>query len=192
MADDVTEVPVSKERVDTCLRSATFWVNELPKYADRQQGKADWWAIASGALASFAGLAIFPAITDTSTDLQKAFVSIFAFAAAICALVPRVMNYAELAGQARELTSRYGGVVGDLLDLAKADPFQAEPARPVVDAFEAIKEKKDGLRGLPNRQAAEVERMDAEMKVLEAESRLAAARAKAHATPRPTEGTGTT
>lgn len=63
MADGVTEVSVSKERVETFLRSAAFWVNELPKCEDRQQGKADWWAIASGALAAFTGHAVFPAIT---------------------------------------------------------------------------------------------------------------------------------
>src|SRR6266508_2572048 len=88
------------------------------------------------------------------------------------------MNYSELAGKARELTSRYGGVVGDLLDLAKAEPFQAEPARPVVEAFEAIKEKKDGLRGLPDRATAEIARTEAQMKVLEAQARLDAAKAK--------------
>ncbi len=174
------DVAVSRERVEGCLRSATFWVTELPKYADRQQRKADWWAIVSGALAAFTGLAIFPAITDASTDLEKAFVAVFAFAAAICALVPRVMNYAELAGQARELTSRYGGVVGDLLDLAKskADPFPSDAARPVVEAFEAIKEKKDGLRGLPDRATAEIARIEAEMRVLEAHARLDAAKSR--------------
>lgn len=177
--NDVPQVPISKERVEGCLRSATFWVNELPKYADRQQRKADAWAIASGILASITGLAIFPILTDTSTDLQKAIISGIAFGAAICALVPRIMNYAELAGQARELASRYGGVVGDLLDLVKADPFNGEAAQPAVDAFEATKEKKDGLRGLPDRATVEVKRMQAEEKVIEAQAHLDATKAKA-------------
>ena len=30
--DDIALAPVSKARVDGCLRSATFWVGELPKY----------------------------------------------------------------------------------------------------------------------------------------------------------------
>jgi hypothetical protein len=189
MADGETiQAPVSRDRVEGCLRSATFWVNELPRYADQQQRKADWWAIVSGTLAAFTGLAIFPLITATSTDLQKAFVSVFALAAAVCALVPRVMNYAELAGQARELTSRYGGVVGDLLDLAKADPFQSEAARPVVEAFESVKEKKDGLRGLPDRAAAEIVRLDKERKVIDARSRLDAAKARASSGASPTGG----
>jgi hypothetical protein len=180
MADEaLAVVPVSKERVESCLRSATFWVAALPRYADRQQRKADVWAITSGGLAAFTGLAIFPAINDTSTDLQKAFVSLFAFAAAICALVPRVMNYAEMAGQARELSSRYGGVVGDLVDLARAKTFSPEAARPVVEAFESIKEKKDGLRGLPDRSTVEVARIEGEIKVLAAQARLDAAKAAA-------------
>jgi hypothetical protein len=178
VADEVPIAPVSKDRVENCLRSATFWVNELPKYADRQQAKADWWAIVAGGLAAFTGLAIFPVITDSSTDLAKGFVALFAFAAAICALVPRVMNYAESAGQARELTSRYGGIVGDLLDLAKANPFLPEAARPVVEAFESIKEKKDGLRRLPDRADAEASRYIKEVKVLEAKKRLDEAKAK--------------
>jgi hypothetical protein len=192
MADnDVPQVPISKERVEGCLRSATFWVNELPKYADRQQRKADAWAIASGILASITGLAIFPVLTDTSTDLQKAIISFIAFAAAICALVPRIMNYAELAGQARELTSRYGGVVGDLLDLVEADPFNGEAARPAVEAFESTKEKKDGLRGLPDRATVEVKRMQAEEKVVEAKARLDATKARAGVKDKPNQGANT-
>jgi hypothetical protein len=89
------------------------------------------------------------------------------------------MNYSELAGQARELSSRYGGVVGDLLDLARAEPYRPEPARPVIEEFEAIKEKKDTLRGLPDRATVEIARIEAEMKVLQAQARLEAARSEA-------------
>jgi hypothetical protein len=180
MADeDQGAVPVSRERIKTCLSSATFWVVALPKYADRQQRKADLWAIAAGVLAAFTGLAIFPVLTDTSTDLEKAFISLIAFAAAICALVPRIMNYAEFAGQARELSSRYGGVVGDLTDLAQAKSYDSETARSVVEAFEAVKENKDALRGLPDRASEEIARIEADLKVLEAQARLDAAKAAA-------------
>jgi hypothetical protein len=170
-------VPVSRERVENCLKSATFWVRELPRYADRKQAWADAWGILSGVLAAVTGLAIFPAITDASTDWDKALVSMFAFGASICALMPRIKNYAELAGQARELTSRYGGVVGDLLDLSKANPFPAEAAQTVIEEFEAIKEKKDSLRGLPDRDAIELRRVETERRLVEAEAALAAAKA---------------
>ena len=157
---DSSALPVSSERVRNCLKSATFWVNELPRYADRQQRLADGWAIAAGILAALTSLAIFPVLTDTSTDLEKAIVSTIAFLAAICALIPRVRNYAELAGQARELSSRYGAIVGDLLDLAKAEPMPQPAARAIVDEFEGIKERKDALRGLPDRIKVEIRRAE--------------------------------
>lgn len=163
-------VPVSRERVENCLKSATFWVRELPRYADRKQAWADAWAILSGVLAAVTGLAIFPAITDTSTDWDKALVSAFAFGASICALMPRVKNYAEFAGQARELTSRYGGVVGDLLDLSKVNPFPADAARATIEEFEAIKEKKDSLRGLPDKERIEITLADLRRRVADAEA----------------------
>ena len=167
--------PVSRERVQNCLTSATFWVRELPRYADRQQRLADGWALASGALAAATGLAIFPILTDASSDFEKLLVSAAAFLAAIFALIPRVKNYAELAGQARELTSRYGGIVGDLLDLTKVQPFPAQAALPVVTEFEVIKQKKDGLRGLPDRERIEIKLAELRRQLAEAEAQAAKA-----------------
>jgi hypothetical protein len=103
-------VPVSAERIRNCLRSASFWVNELPRYADRQQQRADSWAILAGVLASLTSLAIFPVLTETTTPLAKAIVSAVALLAAICALIPRVKNYAELAGQARAVVTEFGTI----------------------------------------------------------------------------------
>lgn len=160
-----SEAPISKERVEKCLSSAEFWVDELPRYADRQQQRADSWAIAAGALAALTGLAIFPVASDASSFLVKAIVSLVAFMAAVCALIPRVKNYAELAGQARELQSRYGSVVGKLLDLTKANPLPQEPARTVVGEFESIKQKKDALRGLPDRTQVELRQAGAKARL---------------------------
>jgi hypothetical protein len=171
----IPAAPVSIERVRDCLKSATFWVRELPRYADRQQRLADRWAIAAGLLAAGTSLSIFPVLTDTATFEQKAIVSGAAFIAAVCALIPRVKNYAELAGQAQELSSRYGGIVGDLLDLSKASPFPADAARPVVTEFEAIKAQKDGLRGLPDRDAIELRRAETATRLAAAEQRRAEA-----------------
>jgi hypothetical protein len=154
MTDRQTEaqvVPISRKRVRECEESAHFWVRELPRYADRKQLWADSWSIAAGVLAALTSLSIFPVLSDDATDWQRFLVAAAAFAAAICALIPRVKNYAELAGQARELSSRYGGVIGDLMDLAEANPFPAEAARAVIDDFESIKARKDSLRGLPDR-----------------------------------------
>ena len=175
---DAVDIPITSDRVERCLTSATFWVRELPKYADRQQRLADGWALASGALAAATGLSIFPVLTDAASDLDKLLVSLAAFLAAIFALVPRVKNYAEHAGQARELTSRYGGVVGDLLDLSKAQPKPADAAaRAIVTEFETIKEKKDGLRGLPDRDAVELRRAEMKRKLSETRARTRNAQA---------------
>lgn len=144
--------PISRNRVVRCRESAEYWVRELPRYADRKQFWADFWSLAAGILAALTSLSIFPVLNDQAPDWQKGVVAIAAFAAAICALFPRVKNYGELAGQARELSSRYGGVVGDLVDLEAANPFPADAARAIVDEFESIKAKKDGLRGMPDRQ----------------------------------------
>ena len=175
-------VPVTHERIEGCLRSAVFWVNELPRYADRQQRLADAEAIAAGILASVTSLAIFPVLGPQSGVPEKVAISAFALAAAICALVPRVKNYAELAGQARELSSRYGGVTGDLLDLSKAVTIDQDAARALVTEFGSIKEKKDGLRGLPDRETVEIRRADMARKASEARLRAAqAAKAEADA-----------
>jgi len=179
MTDPVEEthgVPVSKDRIAVCLASATFWTRELPIYADGRQRWADAWAIAAGILAAATSLAIFPVLGDDSSDLEKVVVSVVAFAAAICALIPRIRNYGELAGQARELASRYGSLEGDLLDLSKADPVDQERARTIVTEFQAAKEKKDSLRGLPDRTKVELRRIDGQKRLAAARKGLAEAK----------------
>lgn len=147
-----TDLPVSRARVHACLASAILWVDELPKYANYQQSKADWWAISAGIVATVTGLAVFPVITDESSEMQKFVVALFAFSAGLCALVPRIKNYAEMAGQARELSAAYGPLVGRLLDgLAAMDAGTADQnaLRKTVSDFELAKAKKDTLRYLP-------------------------------------------
>ena len=90
-------------------------------------------------------------------------------------------NYAELAGHARELSSRYGGIVGDLLDLAKASPFPSGAALAIVTEFEVIKEKKDGLRGLPDRAEVEIRRAEMDRRLAEARARANEANVKVKA-----------
>jgi len=160
MASD-TESAVSEERLRICRSSAEFWVNALPRYADRNQRLADRFAIASGTVSALTGLSIWSSLTHTSSYWSKAIVSAAALIAAMLALVPRIKNYADNAGQARELSSRYGNVLGKLIDLtapvsgdshvmgaAVTDP---EVVRSVIAEFQATKEKKDALRNLPDR-----------------------------------------
>ncbi|MDF2093528.1 hypothetical protein P0Y31_14340 [Knoellia sp. 3-2P3] len=173
-------VPVSRHRLQVCLRSTDFWVEELPRYADRKQKAADFWALLSGVIAALTGLAIWPVVNSESGAGAKALVSVAALIAAVCALVPRVMSYGELAGQARELSSRYGELKGSLIDLVEMPVVDQGAAHDVVARFQGAKEKKDSLRGLPDRvalqqQAAMQQRRDAEAR-LRAEGRVKAAK----------------
>ena len=168
-----TGIPVSSERVVLCQRSAIFWVDELPRYADRQQRAADTWAIAAGVLAALTSLSIWPVLGQDSSPFAKFIISAVALLAAICALVPRVKNYGELAGQARELSSQYGSLVGDLTDLANMKPLDQQLAQALIARFQSTKEKKDALRGLPDRARVEIELADMTVKVEQAKTRLA-------------------
>jgi hypothetical protein len=73
--------------------------------------------------------------------------------AALLAALPRIFNFGEMAGAGRELASRYGAIVGDLTDLHALDGAYNQPAAlTVVTEFEATKQKKDGLRRLPDKE----------------------------------------
>jgi hypothetical protein len=155
---------VSRKRLEICLASAEFWVDELPRYADRNQRRADWWAIASGGVAAITGLSIWPVLTAHSSDLAKAVVSGATLVAAMLALVPRIKNYADNAGQARELSSRYGSLRGRLVDITQADDVDQAEVRALLAEFQAAKEKKDSLRGLPDRAKTEARLAKAQRK----------------------------
>jgi hypothetical protein len=150
---DRSAIPVCAENLKACLDSAGFWVEELPRYADRQQRRADGWAIAAGVLAAITSLAVWPVVTQEEGIWATAVVSVVAFASALCALVPRIMNYGELAGQARELASRYGSAYGKLIDLYHMGPaVNQQAAAQTISEFESTKAKKDCLRNLPDKQ----------------------------------------
>ena len=62
------------------------------------------------------------------------------------------MSYSERAGQARELATRYGRLLGQLMDLKEAgNDFNQEAALRTVNDFEAVKANKDLLRGVTER-----------------------------------------
>jgi hypothetical protein len=145
-------VPVCPERIAICLSSAKTWAAELPRLADRKQRAADTWAILAGILAAVTSLSIWPLVTDSSSTPVKVVVSAFALASAVCTLVPRIKNYSETAGQARELAGKYGSLLGQLTDLhALGEKLNQGEALRVVTEFEATKAKKDALRGLPQK-----------------------------------------
>ena len=88
-------------------------------------------------------------IKDGSTVLTHC--NAGALATAICALVPKVMQYGEMAGQAREVIKRYGNVYGELMDVEASGDHDSPAARRVIDEFQQTKAAKDALRRLPNK-----------------------------------------
>jgi hypothetical protein len=143
-------VPISKERLEECLKSASFWADELPRYADRNQRCADFWATLAGVVAAITSVAIWPVLGETSSTAEQLVVSAAALVAGISALIPRVRNFAEQAGAARELSARYGILKGRLIDLVSlvnaGSAIDQDYLRSAVDDFQSTKEKKDLLR----------------------------------------------
>lgn len=146
---DAPGVPVSRARLERVLSSSERWAVRLPRYADRNQRHADFWALAAGVLAAATSVAIWPVLSEASTPWEKVLVSVASFAAAVCALVPRVKGYAEQAGAARVLGAQYGSLIGRLVDLLDHTPLDQQVAGQVVAEYQSVKEKKDALRGLP-------------------------------------------
>lgn len=148
--------PISKARLRMCVDSTTYWAVELPRYANRQQDKADRWALAAGVVGAITGLSAFPTLENTGLWGRVA-VAAAAFLAAALALVPRVKNYAEMAGKAREIASAYGPLRGGFVDAyAEMETGRGsdDARRALVEEFQAVKAKKDELRYLPQRPPA--------------------------------------
>lgn len=195
--------PVTRDRVEGCSTSARYWARALPHYADKEQRWADVCSLLAGVISAITSLAIWPLVTGVadnkvdSVTVGAIVFSGFALAAAIVALLPRVFNFGEMAGGARELATRYGSMVGELRDLLGEPEFDPFAARPIVDEFEKTKAKKDALRRLPNRDEDEAKwardratRSQAEAAAAEAElkavqARNALARAQAEKPPEP-------
>jgi len=176
-------IPVSRERIRVCLDSARFWTQTLTHYADREQKWADIFGLVSGIISALTGLAIWPVLTTsdgTASALTPGAIvlSLSAMVAAVAALVPRVMNFAEMAGQARELAGRYGSVLGQLEDLAHVKEIDQDAARAVLEEFQATKAKKDALRRLPSRDEVEIRIADSRRRRAEAQARADAAEGK--------------
>ncbi len=149
-SSDVEELPISVERVEGCLSSASYWAVVLPGYADRNQRWADFWAIVTGVVGAVTSLTVWPVLDGSSSTSAKLLISVGALATAICQLIPRVRNHAELATQAKELSSAYGALVGKLRDLEAAGVPQG-PARSIIADYQTTKARKDALRRVPSR-----------------------------------------
>jgi hypothetical protein len=158
--DAADEIPISLANLRECLDSARYWIQFLPAYANAMQRRADTWAIAAGILAAIAGLSVWATVEQSTSMVARWVVVIVSFSSATCALLPRVKNYGEMAGHARELEARYGRVSGDLLDLwYDKGSLRSPEGREAIEAFDAIKAAKDAnLRDLPLKPSGKVHR----------------------------------
>lgn len=148
--------------VQACLDSALFWVEALPRYANKMQEIADRWAIASSVLGLVSGLAIWATLAQSTTFWAQAIVTGVAFATGVCGVIPRIRNYGEMAGSARGLIPRYARSSGELRSLWEHREWLDKPqAQTIVETFQAMKEAKDQLRYLPTRPNTPPRRSDA-------------------------------
>lgn len=143
-------VPICRNRVNECIRSARFWNDALAAEAAKLQGKADTWALIAGLLGIVSGLTIWVTLVAQTTWYAQAAATAMAILAGLSALVPRIKNYGERAGQLRGLAPQYGEMIGRLLDLADVidDTRFQEKAVSIVDDFQKIKTSKDAVPGL--------------------------------------------
>jgi len=154
------EIPISLGNLQECLDSARYWIQFLPAYANSMQRRADGLAIAAGLLAALVGLSVWTTFEQSTSALARWGVVAVSLISATCALLPRVKNYGEMAGHARELQARYGQVSGDLLDLwYDQSALSSSAAHDVIKRFDAIKGAKDAnLRDLPLKPAVKMTR----------------------------------
>jgi hypothetical protein len=154
------DIPVSVASLQECLDSARYWIQLLPAYANAMQRRADRLAIAAGLLAAITGLSVWTDFQQASNALGRWTVVAVSLLSAMLALMPRVKNYGEMAGHARELSANYGQVSGALLDLWFDQGALGTPdARNTIKRFDEIKAGKDSnLRDLPLKPTGNVAR----------------------------------
>ena len=103
---------------------------------------------------SVAGLSVWATIDKSTRVEAQVAVAVVSITSAIAALVPRVKNYGEMAGQARQLSSSYGRVEGHLFNAYQQpeENWNYEVLQRIVEEFDSVKSSKDtNLRDLPPR-----------------------------------------
>lgn len=160
-AAQVDSPPVAVSDIQACLDSALYWVGALPRYANRMQLTADVFAIVAAVLGVVTGLAIWGTVAESDTYQAQFLVTGVALLAGICAVVPRILNFGEMAGSARGLIARYARSAGELRRYWEHQEWLDRPqAETVIETFEAIKEAKDQLRYLPTRPSEPTKRVN--------------------------------
>ncbi len=153
-------VSISERRLMESIESARFWANHLNSYSDKMQTLADRYAITASLISTITGLAAWGSIAASPKLWAQVLVGVMAFAAAVVAVIPKVRGYGECAVKAAPLSTEYGKVLGDLEDalseLQSSNQSAQTHSRAAVDAFQAVKAKKDGLKPFPRKLEEEI------------------------------------
>jgi hypothetical protein len=155
-ASDVTEATLRE-----CEESARFWSGKLPSYGQRMRNLADRFAIIGAGLAAVTSLTIWGTLADSNQLLAVVAVSIMSIATALVTAVPKIKGWAECAGAAPGLASKYGHAIGELQDarvaIANGLPGADKQAAKARDEFEAVRKEKEYLKPFPTDLQAEIE-----------------------------------
>lgn len=149
------------------MASAKGWATSLKPAADNLQLRADALSITAGVLSVITGLGIYGSWTagEAVSPLVKLIATATAIAAGVLAVIPRVKRYAERAQEVRALATRYGEILGELMDVhhlpgstsKEVIEFQ-QRARVVMDKFQSIKSDKDRIPRICKSRPTEAER----------------------------------
>jgi hypothetical protein len=117
----------------------------LPRFANRNQSRANLVTATSNALAALTGLAIWVSIQQNPVWWAKVIVAAAALLSAVLGFLPRIYRWSETAAEARRLGSEYGHLYGDLLDV-KGQLLEDGADR--TSSHEKIKQLRATLEGL--------------------------------------------
>lgn len=144
-----------------CEQSARFWSASLPKYGQQMRDRANTCAIWSALLAAVTSLSVWGALADSKQLFAVVTISLTSIATSMLTAVSKIKGWAECAGAAPVLASKYGHVIGELQNarvaLQAGLPGAAEQASKARVEFEAIRGEKNSLKPYPSALQAEVE-----------------------------------
>lgn len=103
--------------VEALAEDAAQNASGLPRFANRNQSRANLLTAISNALAALTGLAIWATLQETPAWWAKVAVASAALVSAVLGFLPRIYQWSETAAEARRLASEYGHLYGDLLEI---------------------------------------------------------------------------
>ncbi len=156
---------ISEQRIIECIASARLWSIHIKETVDKMHAIADRYTISAALISAITGLAAWGQVTASTRVWAQILVGVMAIAAAVVAVIPRVKGYSESASKLAPLATKYGAVLGGLLDalseIQMSNPNAQIHAQIAIREFEKVKAEKDlctlpsGLQTLINQERSE-------------------------------------